>query len=81
MFPGSELDDLAFKALVPQCYISFLEGLAQAATSRVSNFSALEPREGRGWMTDLPIFTVKNLEARQDIKSQKGQSLCSCSFT
>lgn len=68
MFPGLELDGLACKALVPQCYISCLESLAQAVTLRVSNFSALEPRGGRGWMIHLPIFTVENLEVRQAIK-------------
>lgn len=78
MFPGSVL---TFKALVPQCYLSCLEGLAQAVTLRVSNFSALEPRRGRGWMIHLPIFTVESLEARKAIKSHKSQSLGSCCFT
>lgn len=64
-----------FKALVPQCYLRCLEGLARAATSWVSNSIVLEPRGGRGWMIHFPIFTVENLEARQVIKSQKSQSL------
>lgn len=81
MFHGSELNGLAFKALVPQCCLSCLKGLGQTATLRVSNFSALVPRGGRGWMIHLPIFTVESLEARQAIKSHKAQGLCSCSVS
>lgn len=32
IFPASELDHLAFKALIPPCYLSCLEGLAQTVT-------------------------------------------------
>lgn len=45
--------------------------MVQAVTLQLSHLPALEPREGKGWMINLPIFTVENLETWQAIKSQK----------
>lgn len=52
IFPGSELDLLAFKALIPRCCLSCLEGLAQAVTLSFQFLSC--GAKGSQRLVDLP---------------------------